>query len=130
MYRLNTLLTAVLLVGPAMAQTLSPSMRDTKISAEQVSFYEVPLACPAARGLGCGSAAKPMLVALEKKKTIEQASLDHSGTTLAIVWKNGSKADARAAEIQSVADDPAIALHEVTGERRGWSMERVAPPDR
>src|SRR5260370_2850985 len=57
------------------------------LPAVQVSVYEVPLACPAARNLGCGSAAKPVLVALEKKKLVQEAWLDHQGTTLARVEK-------------------------------------------
>jgi hypothetical protein len=59
--------------------------RCAKISADRVTFYEVPLACPAARNLGCGSAAKPILLGLEKRPTVQEAWLDHAGTTLAIV---------------------------------------------
>jgi hypothetical protein len=115
MHRFNVLLIASLIAAQtaAFAQTSS-----AKTSADQVSFFNVPLACPAARGLGCGSAAKPVLQALEKNSSIQQAWLDHSGTTLAIVWKKDAKADLRSAEIQSVADDRGIALHEITGERR------------
>jgi hypothetical protein len=62
MHRFNTVLIAALaaLQTGAFAQTGT-----AKFSADQVSFYSVPLACPAARGLGCGSAAKPVLSALE-----------------------------------------------------------------
>jgi hypothetical protein len=95
----------------------------SNVSPSQVSFYSVPLACPAARGLGCGSAAKPVLLALEKKKTIQEAWLDHPGTTLAIVWKKEANLDARSAEIRSVADDYGISLHELTGERRDASFK-------
>src|SRR5882724_6951915 len=120
MLKLNgaILLAALLIIpGTMWAQTHSGS-EPRIIPAGQVSFYEVPLACPAARGLGCGSAAKPVLLALEKKKTIQEAWLNHPGTTLAIVWRKDAKSDSRAAEIQSVADDRGIALHEITGDQR------------
>ena len=94
MHRLYSLLAATLCIGPAMtwAQTPSATMTNPKVSADQVSFYAVPLACPAAHNLGCGSAAKPVLLALEKKNTVQEAWLDHTGTTVAIAWKKGLQA--------------------------------------
>jgi len=120
MHRFNMILIAALATGQAAlwSQTQSHSADTAKSSPNLVSFYEVPLACPAARGLGCGSAAKPVLQALEKKGSIQEAWLDHSGTTLAIVWKKDAKAGSRSREIQSVADDRGIALHEITGDQR------------
>src|SRR5258708_5109980 len=128
MHRFNVIVIAALAAGQAAlwSQTPSHSADAAKISANLVSFYEVPLACPAARGLGCGSAAKPVLSALEKKKTIQEAWLDHPGTRLGVVWKNGFKADARTAEIHSVADDRGISLHELTGERRDEALKSFA----
>src|SRR5258708_18508461 len=67
-----------------------------------------------------------MLQALEKKRSIQEAWLDHPGTTLAIVWRKDAKSDSRAAEIQSVADDRGIALHEITGERRDDILKTFA----
>jgi len=119
---------AILLIGPAItrAQTPSATAANPKVSADQVSFYAVPLACPAARNLGCGSAAKPVLMALEEKNTVQQAWLDHGGTTLAIVWNKGATGDARAEEIRSIADDRGISLHELTGEHRDESLKSFA----
>lgn len=113
MHRFNMILFAALATGQAAlwSQTPSHSADTAKISPNLVSFYEVPLACPAARGLGFGSAAKPVLHALEKKSGIQEAWLDHPGTTLAIVWKKDARPDSRSAEIQSAADDRGIALH-------------------
>ncbi len=108
------------------SQPQSHSIDAAKISPNLVSFYEVPLACPAVRGLGCGSAAKPVLQALEKKSSIQEAWLDHPGTTLAIVWKKNTRADSRSAEIQSVADDRGIALHEITGDQREATLKSFA----
>jgi hypothetical protein len=128
MHRLYPLLAAILFIGPAMAWTQTPSATVTnpKFSADQVSFYEVPLACPAARKLGCGSAAKPVLLALEKKDIVQEAWLDHAGTTLAIVWKKGAAGDARAAEIRSIADDRGISLHDLAGEHRDETLKSFA----
>ena len=129
MHRFKMILIAALFTSQAAlwGQTKSPSA--TTISADALSFYEVPLACPAARGLGCGSAAKPVLQALEKKSNVQEAWLDHSGTTLAIVWKKDAKADLHSAEIRSVADDRGIALHEITGGRREASLTSFASRD-
>jgi hypothetical protein len=126
MHRFNMILIAALATGQAAlwSQTPSHSADTAKISPNLVSFYEVPLACPAARGLGCGSAAKPVLQALEKKSGIQEAWLDHPGTTLVIVWKKDARPDSRSAEIQSVADDRGIALREITGERRDDTLGR------
>lgn len=110
----KAILTATALIVPALLWA-QPSL--------DLSFYDVPLACPAARGLGCGSAAKPVLLALEKKRTIQEAWLDHPGRTLAIVWKKGSKSDARSAEIQAIADDRGISLRELAGERRSEALK-------
>lgn len=115
-------LTAALLVAPEMVPVHEScclrSPEKPTVSADGVSFYRVPLTCPAARNLGCGSAAKPVLLALEKKKTIRQAWLDHPGTTLAIVWKRGTPADARAADLRCAAEGSNISLQELTGSAR------------
>jgi hypothetical protein len=75
MYKpISTILTAALLIIPGKIWAQTPSHSEhSNISPAQVSFYSVPLACPAARGLGCGSAAKPVLRTLEKKKTIQDS---------------------------------------------------------
>src|SRR5713226_10474110 len=100
MHRFNMFLIALAAGQAALwSQAQSQFPERGKISPNLVSFYEVPLACPAARGLGCGSAAKPVLQALEKKSSIQEAWLDHPGTALAIIWKKNAKANSRAAEI-------------------------------
>src|SRR6266446_4810981 len=102
MHRFNMFLIALAAGQAALwSQAQSQFPERGKISPNLVSFYEVPLACPAARGLGCGSAAKPVLQALEKKSSIQEAWLDHAGTTLAIVWKKGTKPATRVSEVGS-----------------------------
>src|SRR5882672_7636480 len=99
MYKpISPILTAALLIIPGRVWAQTPSHSEhSNVSPAQVSFYSVPLACPAARGLGCGSAAKPVLRTLETTKTIQEAWIDHAGTTLAIVWKQETNADSRSA---------------------------------
>ncbi len=130
MHRFNMILIAALATGQAAlwSQTQSHSADTAKSSPNLVTFYEVPLACPAARGLGCGSTAKPVLQALEKKSFIQEAWLDHPGTTLAIVWRRDAKSDSRAAEIQSVADDRGIdtSFASRTGWYRGSQVDRLS----
>lgn len=117
MRNLNDKLLAVLiLMAPIMTLAQAPSERS--VPANQMSFYRAPLACPAAHNLGCGSLAKPVLLALENRNTIQEAWLDHSGTTLAIVWKAGVYSGARTSELQSVAENRGISLHELTGQQR------------
>jgi len=125
MYKpIRAILTAALLIIPGTIWAQTPSHTGhSNVSPAQVSFYSVPLACPAARGLGCGSAAKPVLRTLEKKNTIQEAWLNHVGTTLAIVWKQETNADSRSAEIRSVADDRGISLHELRGEQRDKDLK-------
>lgn len=122
MQRLNRMfLFAVLLLASTMSWTQTSTSRD--ISSDQVSFYSVPLACPAVRNLGCGSAAKPVLLALEKKDTIREAWLDHPGATLAIVWKRDVDSSRRTAELQSISDEHGISLHELSGAQRAQDLK-------
>ena len=64
--------------------------KGTSPSSERVSLFEVPLECGAAEGLGCGSAAKPILTELERNSRIAEARINRPGTVLAVVWKNPS----------------------------------------
>ena len=122
MQRLNKMfLFAVLFLTPTMSWVQTSTVGN--ISWGQVSFYRVPLACPAVRNLGCGSAAKPVLLALEKKDTIREAWLDHPGTTLAIVWKKDVDSSRRATELKSLTDERGISLRELTGAQREQDLK-------
>lgn len=96
--------------------------KNTQPPADAVSFYSVPLMCPAARGLGCGSRAKPMLLELERTEAITEAWLDHSGATLAIVWSDSSSAAQRAGALKQIADKHDVPLDEITGPARESSI--------
>lgn len=58
-----------------------------KDQSEVISFYKVPLVCGAAPDIGCGSRAKPALLAMEQNKAISEAWLNRAGTVYAVVWK-------------------------------------------
>jgi mercuric transport protein len=70
------------------SSTSSIVAKDTSLSPERVSFFEVPLECGAAEGLGCGSAAKPILKGLGGNSKIVDARINYPGTVLAVVWKD------------------------------------------
>src|SRR5437660_11953669 len=57
----------------------------------RVSFYEVPLVCPAAPQIGCGSASKPLLLECERSDVVSEAWLNRAGTIMAIVWSQQPK---------------------------------------
>ena len=63
-------------------------VNDKSASKEPVTtFYETPLVCGAAPEIGCGSRAKPALLALEKNPAVKEAWLNRPATVIAIVWK-------------------------------------------
>src|SRR5438067_2844998 len=72
-------------------QSIAPPIaaKDTPAS-ESLSFFEVPFECGAAEGLGCGSAAKPILSELDKSSGIAEARRNQPGTDLVDVWKSPS----------------------------------------
>jgi hypothetical protein len=98
------------------------SATNRQMSDDAVSFYSVPLMCPAARGLGCGSRAKPMLLELEQTEAITEAWLDHTGETLAIVWSDSTSAAQRATALKQIADKHDVPLDEITGAARETSI--------
>lgn len=62
--------------------------KGARFPSERVSLFEVPLECGAAEGLGCGSAAKPILSELDRNSRVAEARINHPGTVLAVVWKS------------------------------------------
>ena len=70
-------------------------------SPERVSFFEVPLECGAAADLGCGSASKPLLKAVEKDSRVHEAKINHLGTVLAVVWNDPEQARSGAVAVEA-----------------------------
>ncbi|MFQ5446984.1 MAG: hypothetical protein ACE5FF_08620 [Saprospiraceae bacterium] len=69
------------------------------IPKEGITFHRVNLVCGAATDIGCGSRSKPILLELEKRASIAEAWLNRPGTVVAIVWKDGAKADVKAVPV-------------------------------
>ena len=71
------------------------------IAPEPVSFFEVPLECGAAEGLGCGIRSKPILNRLARDPAVKQAMINRPGTVLAVVWKDPAHASAGASTVEA-----------------------------
>ena len=85
--------------SPRSASSAAPiAAKGAGPSPERVGLFEVPLECGAAEGLGCGSAAKPILSELDRNSGIAEARINPSGTVLAVVWKNPNDRSDRAVE--------------------------------
>jgi len=74
---------------------------DAPVSSERVSFFEVPLECGAAESLGCGSASKPVLKALERNPRVKEAKINYAGTVLAVVWNDPELASSGASTVEA-----------------------------
>jgi hypothetical protein len=81
-----------------------------------VTFYRVPLACPAAPEIGCGSKAMPVLAQIEQKKDIvAEAWLNRAGTVIGVVWKEGVSHEVRLASMRSVFQSAGMDAGMVSG---------------
>jgi hypothetical protein len=91
-------------------------------NSETLAFYKVPLQCPAAPKIGCGSRSKPVLLDLESKPIVKEAWLDRQGTTLAIVWKDGTRAADRATAVIAIKKKHNLSADELTGAARDAAL--------
>ena len=90
---------------------------------EDTAFYEVPLRCPAARGIGCGPLAKPILLDLEKAPVVEEAWLDQAGEILAVVWSKGTSPVARTSALGAITEKHAVSMEELSGQTRTSALQ-------
>jgi copper chaperone CopZ len=79
-------------------------------TADRISVFKVPLQCPAAPWIGCGSAAKPILLQLERKPGVAEAWLNRAGTIIAVVWKPESNAESRHTVVTGLKEDHATEM--------------------
>ena len=93
--------------------------------AERVSFFEVPLGCQAAEGLGCGSMAKPLLRELEKTAGIAEAKINHPGTVLAVVWKDSSRSGPGFAVVEQAFEQRDLETALLRGPAREKALEEL-----
>jgi hypothetical protein len=121
---LYTVLATSSLICPCSSIGANPMQNDgQRTKSDDVAFYKVPLACRAAPGIGCGCLSKPVLLDLESRSTIKEAWLDRQGRTLAILWKEGTGAAARAIVVVSVRQTHKLSAEELTGEARDTALE-------
>jgi hypothetical protein len=128
---MGTLLIGVLAVlqgALSVAEGDESSERPTTAQADRITVYSVPLRCPLVDGLGCGSAAKPVLSELEQKPGVAEAWLDHSGTKLALVWKENTGASKRAKVIAAVSET--TKLNELSSSAREIALKEIPPGPR
>src|SRR5438094_5498855 len=87
---------------------------------ERISVFKVPLVCPAAPQIGCGSASKPILLDLERQPGVLEAWLNRAGTIISVVWKPDSDAETRRNVTAELKEDHAT---ELEGKSRDNAMK-------
>ena len=100
------------------AGTTEGETSKTNIPPDRVSFYEVPLVCPAAPGIGCGSRSKPILLQLEREEPVAEAWLNRPGTVIAVVWKPETKQKQRTTAFAVVSKKEELKANELKGSAR------------
>jgi hypothetical protein len=93
----------------------------SKMSArpDSVSLFQVPLRCPAAPEIACGSRARPILLALEGESGISEAWVNGIGTELAVVGTENSSPESRAKTV-------VVLLESVFGENSATEIQDQA----
>jgi hypothetical protein len=109
------------------AAATSPAPAQTKvtrtINPALVSFYDVPLVCPAAPQIGCGSASKPLLLELEHGGAVSEAWLNRAGTVLAVVWPEQSQPGPRLQAVDAVLKARELSAKELGGGARQTALK-------
>jgi copper chaperone CopZ len=100
--------------------SMAKSKDGNEPKADQISLFKVSLQCPAAPQIGCGSAAKPILLDLERQPAVREAWLNRAGTTIAVVWKSQSDAETRRDVTAELKEDHAT---EVEGAPRDENLK-------
>jgi hypothetical protein len=80
------------------------------------NFYQAELVCPAVPKIGCGSAAKPLLIELERDAHVKEAWLNRAGTIVAVIWKEDLSSRKRAKIIQPLLKETKV--REIKGKAR------------
>ncbi len=82
---------------------------------KDISFYNVSLSCGAVPTIGCGISTKPVLLELQEQKGIKTASLNRSGTAIAVAWDKAMTKTNRDEIVQPVFDTYGISVDEASG---------------
>jgi copper chaperone CopZ len=80
------------------------------VPADRIGVFKVPLVCPAAPQIGCGSAAKPILLDLERQPGVFEAWLNRAGTIISVVWKPEADAETRRKVAADLQEDRATEM--------------------
>jgi hypothetical protein len=99
-------------------RALAAQATQTANATEDTTFYRVPLMCPAARGLGCGSRAKPVLLDLQKRPIVQEAWLNQTGDMLAVIWTPGRGVAERQSVLAAVAASHGLLIDELDAPAR------------
>jgi hypothetical protein len=94
-----------------------------RVGPDQVSLFRVPLRCGMAPEIGCGSLARPILVALERTPGITEVWLNHAGTLLAVVGNKTSTGDRRTQMVKAVLEAEDILSEELRGEAMDAALD-------
>src|SRR5213593_1097786 len=93
-------------------------MPSKSLAPEQISLFKVPLGCEAAAGLGCGVKAKPILQALARQPAVAQTWLNRSGTSIALLWREGVVTKVQSEHVRSILAEQGLAARELSGAAR------------
>src|SRR5438876_2100273 len=107
---MKTHLTAVLAGGLLYAPLANGAENAPAATPDRISVFKVPLVCPAAPQIGCGSASKPILLDLERQPGVLEAWLNRAGTIISVVWKPDSDAETRRNVTAELKEDHATEL--------------------
>src|SRR6266508_596279 len=113
--------THLVLMSALLYATLASAFENAAAATpDRISVFKVPLVCPAAPQIGCGSAAKPILLDLERQSGVLEAWLNRAGTTIAVVWKSESDGEARRKIVAELKEEHAT---EIAGKPRGEAVK-------
>jgi len=126
---MNNVLLTVAFCGLLCVTMASAETNDTAISPARLTFYAVPLVCPAAPDIGCGSRSKPILLQLERENSVAEAWLNRPGTLMAIVWKTEAKRKERNAVFKAVSEKEELEARELSGAARKKALKEFAARD-
>ncbi len=101
---------AVLMTGLFYVPLASAVQNAAVATPDRISVFKVPLVCPAAPQIGCGSASKPILLDLERQPGVLEAWLNRAGTIISVVWKPESNAEARRNVAAELKEDHATEM--------------------
>jgi hypothetical protein len=87
-----------------------------RVDPDQISLFRVPLRCGMAPEIGCGSLARPLLMALERTPGITEAWLNQAGTLPAVIGSKNCTDERRAQVVKAAMEAEDILSEELRGQ--------------